>query len=168
MVLLRTNRAATCARWNVTGDAFVVALAQSAIAICTYDSENDWWSSEHVKMNGCVMSVAWHPNNELIVYGLIDGSFGVIDTQGQTIYEKSENKGKPLAYVHDVSFSPNGTYFAIARHDNQLIISDCQQEWNVVTNKLPMKKIAWINENKLVLVGYDDAPFICSLTGNQW
>ena len=76
MVLLRTNRAANDARWNVSGDAFAVALAQSAIAICTYDSENDWWSSKHVKMDGCVMSVAWHPNNELLVYGLMDGTFG--------------------------------------------------------------------------------------------
>ena len=31
-----------------------------------------------------------------------------------------------------------------------------------------MKRIAWINEERLVLVGYDDAPFICSLSGNQW
>lgn len=167
MVLLRTNRAATCARWNAAGDAFAAALAQAVIAICTYDSENDWWGSKHIRMNGCVMSVAWHPNNELLAYGLIDGTFGVVDRQGQIIYEKHEGNNK-LAYVHDVSFSPNGTHFAISRHDNQLIISDCQQDWTMVANKLPMKRIAWISENKLVLVGYDDVPFICSLSGNQW
>ena len=167
MVLLRTNRAAMCARWNATGDAFAVALAQAAIAICTYDSENDWWSSKHVKTSGCVMSVAWHPNNELLAYGLIDGTFGVIDLQGQAIYTRCETNSK-LAYVHDVLFSPTGTHFAVSRHDNRVIISDCQQEWEVTAGKLPIKKVAWINESKLVLVGYDDAPFVCSLSGNQW
>ena len=51
MVLLRTNRAANVLVGMWSGDAFAVALAQSAIAICTYDPENDWWSSKHVKMD---------------------------------------------------------------------------------------------------------------------
>ena len=82
------------------------------------------------------MSVAWHPNNELLAYGLMNGTFGVIDRQGQSMHEKwEEDKGK-LAYVHDVAFSPNGTYFAISEHDNQLIISDCQQEWMMTVGKV--------------------------------
>ena len=92
----------------------------------------------------------------------------IVDRQGQKVYERVEEGKNKLAYVHDVSFSPNGTYFAITRHDNHLFISDCQQEWKMAVGRLPMKRIAWIDETRLVLVGYDDVPSICSFSGNQW
>lgn len=92
LVLLRINRAATHVRWSPKEDKFAVAsgaryavyfmyrclyitaIAFSAIAICSFDEENNWWVSKLLKkpLRSTVLSVDWHPNNVLLASGSAD------------------------------------------------------------------------------------------------
>ena len=46
----------------------------SAIAICSFDPENDWWLARQLKkpIRSTVLSVDWHPNNVLLAAGSAD------------------------------------------------------------------------------------------------
>lgn len=43
----------------------------STIAVCSFDEENNWWVSKHVKkpLRSTVLSIDWHPNNVLLAAG---------------------------------------------------------------------------------------------------
>ena len=100
LVMLRINRAATFVRWSPLEDKFAVASGarcvpspspppfsllfrpcrwggsdnvprSSAIAICSFDPENDWWLARQLKkpIRSTVLSVDWHPNNVLLAAG---------------------------------------------------------------------------------------------------
>lgn len=45
-----------------------------AIAICSFDPENNWWVSRLLKkpIRSTVLSVDWHPNNVLLAAGSAD------------------------------------------------------------------------------------------------
>jgi actin related protein 2/3 complex subunit 1A/1B len=51
-------------------------LAESirTIAVCSFDEENNWWVSKHVKkpIRSTVLSIDWHPNNILLAAGTAD------------------------------------------------------------------------------------------------
>jgi actin related protein 2/3 complex subunit 1A/1B len=91
LVLLRINRAATFVRWSPFEDKFAVASgaryviyiltqrylltsAIRAVAICSFDPENNWWVSRLLKkpIRSTVLSVDWHPNNVLLATGSAD------------------------------------------------------------------------------------------------
>lgn len=48
--------------------------AISAIAICSFDPENNWWVSKLLKkpIRSTVLAVDWHPNNVLLAAGSAD------------------------------------------------------------------------------------------------
>ena len=48
--------------------------AYRTIAVCSFDEENNWWVSKHVKkpLRSTVLSIDWHPNNVLIAAGAAD------------------------------------------------------------------------------------------------
>lgn len=171
LVLLRTNRAATSAKWNREGDKFVVGLAAGAVAVCSYEASNDWWTSRHIKRpatedggHWCVMAVAWHPNGELVAAGALDGTITILNLQGDTVYEC-----RCPTYIHDVQFSADGTYFAAVQHSLEVLISDCQQEWRVEVGTMPMKRALWIGGGQLVVAGYDEYPYLLQASpNNDW
>lgn len=93
LVLLRINRAATFVRWSPNEDKFAVASGaryvsavslpasarnvifdDRAIAICSFDPENNWWVARQLKkpIRSTVLSVDWHPNNVLLAAGSAD------------------------------------------------------------------------------------------------
>ena len=92
LVLLRINRAATDVKWSPHEDKFAVSSGAryatlqlkkfilrlkfvfSAIAICSFDAENNWWVSKLLKkpIRSTVLSVDWHPNNVLLAAGSAD------------------------------------------------------------------------------------------------
>lgn len=49
-------------------------VLDSAIAICSFDPENNWWVSKLLKkpIRATVLSVDWHPNNVLLAAGSAD------------------------------------------------------------------------------------------------
>jgi actin related protein 2/3 complex, subunit 1A/1B len=47
---------------------------QRAIAICSFDPDNNWWVAKQLKkpIRSTVLSVDWHPNNVLLAAGSAD------------------------------------------------------------------------------------------------
>lgn len=74
MVNLRINRAATHVRWSPREDKFAVASGARLISICYFEAENNWWVSKHIKkpIRSTITSLAWHPDNVLLVAGSTD------------------------------------------------------------------------------------------------
>jgi actin related protein 2/3 complex subunit 1A/1B len=71
---------------------FIQALdcARSAIAICSFDEENDWWISKQLKkpIRSTVLAVDWHPNNVLLAAGSSDYKARVFSAYIKDIDEK--------------------------------------------------------------------------------
>jgi hypothetical protein len=53
---------------------FHVDVPDRAIAICSFDPENNWWVARQLKkpIRSTVLSVDWHPNNVLLAAGSAD------------------------------------------------------------------------------------------------
>lgn len=49
-------------------------IVSRAIAICSFDPENNWWVSKLLKkpIRSTVLSLDWHPNNVLLAAGSAD------------------------------------------------------------------------------------------------
>ena len=49
-------------------------LTRRTIAVCSFDEENNWWVSKHIKkpLRSTVLSIDWHPNNVLLAAGAAD------------------------------------------------------------------------------------------------
>lgn len=130
LVLLRINRAATYVRWSPNEDKFAVASGARAIAICSFDSENDWWVSRLLKkpIRSTVLAVDWHPNNVLLAAGSADMKARVFSAYIKDVDAKPKPSvwgeklpfntlcgeyGSPAGgWVHAVGFSPSGDILA--------------------------------------------------------
>lgn len=149
LVLLRINRAATFVRWSPNEDKFAVASGAryamfwhlkvspcltlyffSAIAICSFDPESDWWVSRQLKkpIRSTVLSVDWHPNNVLLAAGSADMKARVFSAYIKDVDTKPQPSvwgeklpfntlcgeyGSPSGgWVHGVGFSPSGDVLA--------------------------------------------------------
>jgi len=53
---------------------FPSSLPPRVIAVCSFDSENNWWVAKHLKkpIRSTVLSIDWHPNNILLGAGSAD------------------------------------------------------------------------------------------------
>ncbi|XP_042486338.1 actin-related protein 2/3 complex subunit 1A-like [Macadamia integrifolia] len=82
LVILRLNRAALCVQWSPKENKFAVGSGAKTVCICYYEQENNWWVSKLIrkKHDSSVTSVAWHPDNILILsrFGFSDTMIGWI------------------------------------------------------------------------------------------
>ena len=76
---LEPERRQVCCRERCSVCAAIVRNVQalisySAIAICSFDPEGDWWVSRLLKkpIRSTVLSLDWHPNNVLLAAGSAD------------------------------------------------------------------------------------------------
>ena len=130
LVLLRINRAATVVRWSPKEDKFAVGSGARAIAICSFDPENNWWVSKLLKkpIRSTVLSVDWHPNNVLLAAGSADMKARVFSAYIKDVDKRPQPSvwGEKLPFntvcgeygsdtggwVHSVGFSPSGDVLA--------------------------------------------------------
>ena len=94
MVLLRINRAATCAKWSPEENKFAVGSGARLIAVCYHDTNDNWWVSKHIKrpIRSKIVCLDWHPNNCLLAAGSTGFKVRVFS-----------------AYVQDVESKPSPT-----------------------------------------------------------
>lgn len=103
-----------------------------AIAICSFDEENNWWVSKHLKkpIRSTVLAVDWHPNNVLLAAGSADMKARVFSAYIKEVDEKptptvwgsklpfnaicGEYASPAGGWVHTVGFSPSGDVLAFA------------------------------------------------------
>lgn len=69
-----------------------------AIAICSFDPDNDWWVSRLLKkpIRSTVLSVDWHPNNVLLAAGSADMKARVFSAYIKDVDKRS---ARPTASV---------------------------------------------------------------------
>lgn len=92
------------------------------IAICSFDSENNWWVAKHIKkpIRSTVLSIDWHPNNILIAAGSADMKARVFsawikDIEARSVGRTSHLSLLPLADSLDLilqCYRPQGNIWA--------------------------------------------------------
>ncbi|KAF8306797.1 actin-related protein ARPC3 [Clavulina sp. PMI_390] len=180
LVLLRINRAATYVRWSPKEDKFAVASGDRAIAICSFDEENNWWVAKHLKkpIRSTVLSVDWHPNNVLLAAGSSDYKARVFSAYIKDVDARPDPSvwGSKLPFntvcgeysspsggwVHAVGFSPSGDALAFASHDASITVvyPGSNAVFSVRTPSLPFVTLTWTSEESVLAAGHDCQPFL--------
>ncbi|KAK7030611.1 actin-related protein 2/3 complex subunit [Favolaschia claudopus] len=188
LVLLRINRAATDVRWSPKEDKFAVASGARAIAICSFDPENNWWVSKLLKkpIRSTVLSVDWHPNNVLLAAGSADMKARVFSAYIKEVDEKpaatvwgsklpfnticGEYASPAGGWVHAVAFSPSGDVLAFASHDSSvsIVYPGGPAIYNIRISSLPFVTLTWTGEDTIVAAGHDCQPVVFSGSEAGW
>lgn len=150
-----------------------------AIAVCSFEEENDWWVSKHLKrpIRSTVTAVAWHPNNVLLAAGATDGHARVLSSFVKGTDERpqpsvwgervpfgtvcGEFLNRTAGWVHGLGFSPSGDAMAFVSHDSSVTVvypSGPEQPprsvVSVSTQLLPFTSLVWTSESEIVAAGY--------------
>ncbi|ORY24207.1 WD40-repeat-containing domain protein [Naematelia encephala] len=193
LVLLRINRAATCVKWSPNEDKFAVGSGARTIAVCSFDEENNWWVSKHVKkpLRSTVLSIDWHPNNVLLAAGAADAKAYVFSAFIKGIDAKPEPTvwGDRLPFgticgefstpnggwVHDVAFSPSGDVLAYVGHDSSVSIvypsgpgSPPTAHISIRCPALPYLSLTFTSESQLIAAGHDCQPVVFTGSSAGW
>jgi len=188
LVLLRINRAATYVRWSPNEDKFAVASGARAIAICSFDSDNDWWVSRLLKkpIRSTVLSIDWHPNNVILAAGGADMKARVFSAFIKDVDKRPSASvwGEKLPFnticgeygspnggwVHSVAFSPSGDALAFASHDSTIsvVYPGGAGVVTIRSSTLPYVTLTWTAEDALVAAGHDCQPVLFSGNANGW
>jgi actin related protein 2/3 complex subunit 1A/1B len=187
LVLLRINRAATHVRWSPNEDKFAVASGARAIAICSFDPENNWWVSKLLKkpIRSTVLAVDWHPNNVLLAAGSADMKARVFSAYIKEIEERpaatvwgsklpfnticAEFASVAGGWVHGVGFSPSGDALAFVSHDSSISIAYPGGPVHTIRMPtLPLVTLTWTSEDMVVAAGHDCQPMVFSGSDAGW
>lgn len=188
LVLLRINRSATYVRWSPKEDKFAVASGARAIAICSFDEENNWWVAKQLKkpIRSTVLSVDWHPNNVLLAAGSADLKARVFSAYIKEVDERpaptiwgsklpfnticGEYNSPSGGWVHAVGFSPSGDALAFASHDSTIsvVYPSGPAIYTIRLPTLPLVALAWTSENAIVAAGHDCRPLAFSGSEQGW
>ncbi|ORX39300.1 WD40-repeat-containing domain protein [Kockovaella imperatae] len=193
LVLLRINRAATCVKWSPKEDKFAVGSGARTIAICSFDEENNWWVSKHIKkpLRSTVLSLDWHPNNVLLAAGAADAKAYVFSAFIKGVDAKPEPTvwGDRLPFgticgefsspsggwIHDVAFSPSGDVLAYVSHDSTISIvypsapgEPPAAHISVRCPSLPYLALSFVSESSLIAAGHDCQPVVYSGSSDGW
>ncbi|KAF9013935.1 actin-related protein ARPC3 [Cyathus striatus] len=188
LVLLRINRAATQVRWSPNEDKFAVASGARAISICSFDDENNWWVSKHLKkpIRSTVLSVDWHPNNVLLAAGSADMKARVFSAYIKEVDQRppptvwgsklpfntvcGEYTSPSGGWVHAVGFSPSGDVLAFASHDSSITIvyPGGPAIYTIRMPLLPLVTLTWTAEDTIIAAGHDCRPLVFSGTSGGW
>ncbi|EGN95627.1 hypothetical protein SERLA73DRAFT_113278 [Serpula lacrymans var. lacrymans S7.3] len=188
LVLLRINRAATFVRWSPNEDKFAVASGARAIAVCSFDSENNWWVARLLKkpIRSTVLSVDWHPNNVLLAAGSADMKARVFSAYIKDVDKRpaasvwgeklpfnticGEYSSPAGGWVHAVGFSPSGDVLAFAGHDSSITVvyPSGPAVYCIRINTLPYVTLTWTAEDMIVAAGHDCQPIVFSGSEGGW
>jgi len=189
LVILRIPRAATSVKWSPLENKFAVGSSAKCVAVCFFDKDYDWWVSRQIKKHkSTVLSIAWHPNNVLLLTGSSDFKARVFSAWIKNIDDKTPPAtsfgdkigfGDVLAeypiscWVHYVCWSPSGNGFAFVGHDSTATFVDVSggAPGDIQTVRLaflPLASIMYTNENNAIACGHDCLPLVLSNTGGQW
>lgn len=183
LVLLRINRAATCVKWSPLENKFAVGSGARLISVCYFEKENDWWVSKHIKkpIRSTVTTIDWHPNNVLLAAGSTDFKVRIYSAYikdiedkpqptcwgtkmplGQLMQEIPNNSVGSGGWVHDVSFSYNGTRLVWIGHDSSISVVDGEtgSVSSLRTAFLPFLTVIWVGPDVIVAAGHCLTPML--------
>ncbi|KAH8926234.1 actin-related protein 2/3 complex, subunit 1 [Atractiella rhizophila] len=185
LVLLRLNRSATYVQWSPNEEKFAVASGARTVAVCQYDTENDWWVARHIKkpIRSTVLALDWHPNSILLATASADSKARVFSAflKGSDQKPAPTNWGDKLPFhtlcaeystpsggwVHGVAFSPSGEALAFTGHDSTISIAYAGGGVQVVDlHSLPVLSLVFVTETSLVGAGHDCQPYLFQADAN--
>jgi len=174
------NRAALCVQWSPRENKFALGGGSRSVAVCYYQEENNWWLSKLIrkKHTSSVTCVSWHSNNWLLATGSSDfkcrlfaANISSVDADvkrkfGELLMEVDVAKN----WVHGVTWSPSCASLAICAHDSCVHVVDLEGEvpsidkdpkcYTVKFPQLPQCAALFLDENRLVSVGFHDKPLL--------
>lgn len=183
LVHLRINRAATCVKWSPLENKFAVGSGARLISVCYFESEQDWWVSKHIKkpIRSTVTSLAWHPNNVLLVAGSTDykarvfsGYIKAIEDQpsptpwgnrmpfGQLMVEYGTGT-LGGGWVNSVGFSSDGSKICWVGQNSTINVADATTVNKLNTEFLPFLCCEWISPTSIVVAGHSCVPLIYTI-----
>jgi len=187
LVILRIARAATQVKWSPKGDKFAVASGHRCISVCSFESDNDWWVSKHIRkpIRSTVLSIDWHPNNVLIACGCADFKARVFSGYIKGIDDKppSSSWGTKLPFgellgefshsnagwVHDCIFSPDGESIAYVTHGSTFsVVAGGGSPQTISLNGLPLRCLLWLTPKSIVGCGHENQPILFTNEGGTW
>jgi len=191
IVILRIERAALACVWSPNGRKFAVASGSKCVPVCHFEEEHDWWVSDQIKKHkSTVLSVAWHPNSQLLATACTDfkcrifnafndavdeapdsGPFAAVsDTFGDLYMELDMSKG----WVEDVAWCPSGDKLAFVGHDASVVFvhlaADPSESAVQVlrTRGLPFTQVEFATDTAVVAAGHDFNPALFVVDGSGY
>jgi actin related protein 2/3 complex subunit 1A/1B len=155
------------------------------------------WFAKHIGNHGStVLSIDWHPSSCMLASGSSDqwcrifmSAVKKIDAKPPPMFGLTMNKaGKALStgdvlaeipssgWVHCVSFSPSGAHLAFSSHDSSIRILSLPSDrvpneedvYTLYLPGLPLIKLIWLNESRIVGAGHDRVPIVIEQKGSSW
>ena len=182
------NRAALCVQWSPKENKFALGGGAKSVGVCYYQEEENWWVSKLIrkKHNSSVTCVQWHSNNWILATGSSDfkvrlfaASIPSVDLDapkrkfGELLMEVDVAKN----WVHGLCWSPKCTSLAVCSHDSCLHVIQVDDLPNmdkdpkchtVKFSQLPQCAALFLDENRIVSVGFHDKPLLFSKKDNKW
>jgi len=187
LVLLKFNRAATHVKWSPDENKFAVASGAKCVAVCSFEVNNDWWVSKHIKKHkSTVLKLDWHPNNVLLATGSSDFKARVFSAAIKGV-DKPDGRPNPFGdkipfgelliemdcsgWVHAVKWSPSGNRLVYSGHDSSINFAEVGPPpavQNIKLHNLPFRDLLFLNEDSIVGVGEDANPTLFQASGGTW
>ena len=183
------NRAALCVQWSPKENKFALGGGSKSVGICYYQEENNWWISKLIrkKHNSSVTCVQWHSNNWMLATGSSDfkvrlfaANISSVDVDvkrkfGELLMEVDVAKN----WIHGLSWSPKCTSLAVCAHDSCVHVIEVDDVPNLERDpkcytakfaQLPQCAALFLDENRLVSVGFHDKPLLFKResSGGKW
>mmetsp|Transcript_24731 Transcript_24731/g.74208 ORF Transcript_24731/g.74208 Transcript_24731/m.74208 type:complete len:357 (-) Transcript_24731:45-1115(-) len=178
LVILRIERAALDVKWSPDGQKFAVASSAKCVPVCYYEQDNNWWVSKMIKKHkSTVLSLAWHPNSQIVATGSSDFRCRVFSAHVAAVDGEQTSGdfaapaafGEPYAefpcsgWVHAVAYAPSGSTLAFAGHDASVhfvaFAPGAAPAVQTLKNSfLPLCQLLFTAEDTLVGAGHDANP----------
>jgi len=188
LVILRINRAALDVKWSPDGKKFAVASGAKCVPVCYFEEEHDWWVSKHIKKHkSTVLTVAWHPNSQILATGSSDFKCRVFSSfitdvdatheQGAfpsaKVFEEEYASYGAFGWIDSVAWSPSGSTLAFSGHDSSIQFVDYRNGGDAAPQSiryrdLPVNSLLFLSENAAIGAGHDMNPLLFTNKTGQW
>ena len=185
LVLLKLDRAATFVRWSPDGTKFVCATGSKKLRICCYDPGQNWWQSYTLdNKHPTSLTAEFMPDNTHVISSATDRHMTYFTIDDKEAKQKN-GKGKKIDYAlkkfscqgwcNAVTRSPNGEWIAFTSQDSYIrfLKFDELEKDDAPTRAhnimgLPLLSLCFISDKALIGAGFDCAPRLFVLNGDDW
>ena len=186
LVLLKLDRAATYVRWSPDGKQFVCATGSKKLRICHFEESQNWWQSMTLdNKHPTSLTAEFMPDNVHVISSATDRHMKYFTTDDDEAVKCKDGKKKTLNYClaefscqgwcNAVTRSPSGEWIAMTSQDSYIrFIKSDELTQDSPPNRahnimgLPLLSLCFISDKALIGAGFDCAPRLFVLEGDDW